>query len=83
MKPEVSATKIEVPEEILWDYKQAPDDILWRLQRIAEFFPAHCTDKHTIDLLYKYRDQLKIEKGKYILIGIYEEVWQKKASQGD
>jgi hypothetical protein len=30
---------IEVPKEILWDYENAPEDVEWRLQRIADFFP--------------------------------------------
>ncbi|MEZ4524962.1 MAG: hypothetical protein R2941_03470 [Desulfobacterales bacterium] len=37
--------EIEIPAELLWDYRQAPKDILWRLQRIADFFPAYGTDR--------------------------------------
>ena len=32
---------IAVPKPILWDYREAPDDLLWRLQRIADFFPRY------------------------------------------
>jgi len=74
---------LKVPEEILWDYKEPPDDLLWRLQRIADFFPAYGTDRDTVELLYKYRDKLKLEEGKYRLIGIYKEVWDEKTHKRD
>lgn len=73
--------EIKVPNDLLWDYKEAPDDILWRLQRIADFFPAHGTDRNTVRLLFKYRDSLKMEKGKYRLINIYHELWNEKTCQ--
>ncbi len=72
---------VEIPKEILWDYKQAPDNLLWKLQRIALFFPAYGTDRDTVKLLFQYRDLLEIEKGKYELISIYEDVWQNKTGQ--
>jgi len=74
---------VEIPKEILWDYKQAPDNLLWKLQRIALFFPAYGTDRDTVKLLFQYRDRLEIEKGKYELIGIYEDVWKNKTGQRD
>ena len=46
---------INIPPGLLWDYKKPPDDILWRLQRIVDFFPAYGTDKETVDLLFEYR----------------------------
>jgi len=64
---------ITIPKELLWDYKEAPDNILWRLQRIADFFPAYGTDSDTVSLLRKYRDSLNMENGKYKLIDIYHE----------
>lgn len=70
--------RIDVPKELLWDYKDAPDDLIWRLQRIADFFPAYGTDRDTVELLYQFRDRLKLEEGKYRLIGIYKEVWDEK-----
>lgn len=72
---------IRIPKELLWDYKEPPDDLIWRLQRIADFFPAYGTDRYTVELLYEYRDQLKIEEGKYKLIGLYKEVWDEKAGK--
>src|SRR3972149_10325504 len=29
---------IPIPKALLWDYTTPPDDLLWRLQRIADFF---------------------------------------------
>ena len=75
--------KINIPEELLWDYKTPPDDILWRLQRIADFFPAYGTDRETVALLYKHRDKLKLEEGKYKLIAIYREAWNEKPRKGN
>ena len=72
---------VEISQDILWDYKQVPYNLLWKLQRIALFFPAHGTDRNTVKLLFQYRDLLKIEKGKYELIGIYEDVWQNETGQ--
>lgn len=69
---------IDIPRELLWDYTEAPDDLLWRLQRIADFFPAYGTDRETVDLLFRNRDRLKLEEGKYKLIGLYHEVWDEK-----
>ncbi len=76
-----AAKDINIPKELLWDYKEPPDDLLWRLQRIADFFPAYGTDIKTIHLLFEYRDILKLEKGKYRLIELYYEVWNEKAAE--
>ncbi|MEW6740602.1 MAG: hypothetical protein ACOYU2_05905 [Nitrospirota bacterium] len=73
---------IYIPPELLWDYKEPPDDILWRLQRIADFFPAYGTERETVELLFEYRDKLKLEEGKYKLIALYKEVWDEKAAKG-
>ncbi len=73
--------EIKIPKELLWDYKEPPQDILWRLQRIADFFPAYGTDRDTVELLFKYRDRLKLEEGKYKLIELYKEVWDEKTSK--
>ncbi|MDM8549078.1 nucleotidyl transferase AbiEii/AbiGii toxin family protein [Desulfobacterales bacterium HSG2] len=72
--------KITIPKELLWDYKKAPDDILWRLQRIADFFPAYGTDRNTVRLLHKYRDSLAMEDGKHRLIDIYHEMRKSKTT---
>lgn len=75
--------RINIPKELLWDYKNPPEDVLWRLQRIADFFPAYGTDRETVKLLFEYRDKLKLEGGKYKLIAIYNEVWNERAHKGD
>ena len=62
---------IEVPREILWDYENAPEDIAWRLQRIADFFPLYGKDPETIALLYTHRDQLKLDEATGALIEAY------------
>lgn len=70
---------ISVPKELLWDYAEPPDDLLWRLQRIADFFPAYGADRETVALLFDYRDRLRLEPGKYSLISLYHEVWNETA----
>lgn len=74
---------IEIPKELLWDYKEAPEDILWRLQRISDFFPEYGTDNNTVQLLFKHRDKLRLEGGKYRLIGLYKEVWDERTAKGN
>lgn len=76
-----TAKDIKIPEELLWDYKEPPDDLLWRLQRIADFFPAYGTDEKTVRLLFEYREKLKLEKGKCRLIELYCEVWNEKTAE--
>ena len=62
---------IEVPNEILWDYKDAPEDLGWRLQRIADFFPLYGKDPATIALLHEHRDKLKLDRATLALIEAY------------
>ena len=69
---------IQIPKDLLWDYREPPDNLLWRLQRIADFFPAYGTERGTVKLLLKYRDKLKLEAGTYRLIALYDQVWNKK-----
>lgn len=72
---------VKIPRELLWDYKEAPEDFIWRLQRIADFFPVYGTDKETVQFLFEYRDRLRLEDGKYRLIGLYKEVWDEKTDK--
>jgi hypothetical protein len=67
---------IAVPKELLWDYREAPLDLLWRLQRIAEFFPLYGKDRDTVALLFTYRDQLKIDGATKALIEEYHRAWE-------
>ena len=52
---------ITVPREIVWDYREAPEDLLWRLQRIADFFPRYGRDRETVTLLFENRPRLRLE----------------------
>jgi hypothetical protein len=72
--------KKDIPKEIVWDYKNPPEDLFWRLQRIADFFPMVGIDKKTVKLLFAYRKKLKLEEGKFKLIKIYHEAWNKKTN---
>ena len=62
---------IRVPKDILWDYDEPPEDLLWRLQRIADFFPLYGRDRETVGLLYAHRDQLKLDRATRVLIEEY------------
>ena len=67
-----------VPRELVWDYSEPPRSLLWRLQRIADFFPAYGTDRETVGLLFDHLSELKVEEGKSRLIAIYNEEWNLK-----
>lgn len=73
--------QIIIPKELLWDYRSPPEDIMWRLQRIADFFPAYGIDKKTVNLLFRYRDKLNMEQGKYRLVEMYYEAWEEKTAR--
>ncbi len=67
---------IPVPKELLWDYDQAPEDLLWRLQRIADFFPLYGNNRETVGLLHTYRDQLRLDNATKALIEEYQRAWE-------
>jgi hypothetical protein len=69
---------VKIPKKLMWDYKEPPKDLLWRLQRIADFFPAFGTEREAVKLLYEHRDELKLEEGTYKLIALYHKVWNEK-----
>ena len=64
-------TVISVPREMLWDYREAPEDLLWRLQRIADFFPRFGRDRETVALLFENRHRLRLEPATRVLIEEY------------
>lgn len=70
-----------VPKELVWDYSEPPPSLLWRLQRIADFFPAYGTDRETVGLLFGYLAELNVEEGKSRLIALYNEVWNDKTKK--
>ena len=74
---------INIPKELVWDYTEPPIDFLWRLQRIADFFPAYGTDRETIGFLFDHLGSLELEEGKSRLIAIYHEVWNEKGREED
>lgn len=71
---------IEVPREILWDYQEAPEDLLWRLQRLADFFPLYGCDRETVRLLHAHRDRLKLDEATRALIEAYCAALERGAS---
>ncbi|MBC8419153.1 MAG: hypothetical protein H8E10_11210 [Desulfobacterales bacterium] len=72
-----------VPKELVWDYSEPPTDLSWRLQRIADFFPAYGSDRETVGLLFNHLTELDVEEGKSRLIALYNEVWNDKTSKKD
>jgi hypothetical protein len=66
---------LHVPKEILWDYDEPPDDLLWRLQRVADFFPLYGREKETVELLYTHITQLKLDDATRTLIEEYHRAW--------
>jgi len=70
---------IKVPKEILWDYQEPPEDLLWRLQRIADFFPLYGREKETVVLLFTHRTQLSLDAATRLLIEEYHRAWDSEA----
>jgi hypothetical protein len=64
---------IEVPRELVWDYDQAPEDELWRLQRIFDFFPHHGRDRETVAALLRRLDELRGPPEGKELVRLYAE----------
>lgn len=52
--------------------------MLWRLQRIAEWFPAYGRDRETVRQLFERRAELRIPEEVRSLIELYEECWQER-----
>ena len=75
MIPASGDVMLHVSKEILWDYVEPPEDLLWRLQRIADFFPTYGRDRETVELLYRYGDQLKLDDATRTLIEAYRRAW--------
>lgn len=69
---------IPIPKDILWDYEEAPADLLWRLQRIADFFPLYGRDRETVAQLYAHKDELKLDGATRALVEEYYRAWEVK-----
>lgn len=70
--------EVDIHPDLVWDYAEPPRDLLWRLQRIADAFPAYGRDRRTVDLLHRHRDQLCLEPERRALIALYHEEWQRR-----
>jgi hypothetical protein len=75
--------QVHVPPELLWDYREPPEDPMWRLQRIAEWFPAFGRDRATVAQLHAHRRNLRVPPEVRILIEIYEQIWREREAGGD
>jgi hypothetical protein len=62
---------VSIPREIVWDYPEPPPDDLWRLQRIADFFPHFGRDAATVAALHRRVDDLRVPPEVRALIAIY------------
>jgi hypothetical protein len=69
---------VRIPKNLVWDYEEPPADPLWRLQRLADAFPAYGRDRDTVRHLYEHRDVLRMKPETRALIELYEEVWQER-----
>jgi hypothetical protein len=78
----IAVERVEVPPELLWDYREPPEDPIWRLQRIAEWFPAFGRDRATVAQLYAHRRDLRVPPEVRALIEIYEEAWSEREVGG-
>ena len=72
------AELIDIPRPLVWDYRQPPDDLQWRLQRIAEWFPAFGRDRKTVRALFACRHALRVPPEVRELIEMYEEAWRER-----
>ena len=72
---------IDVPRELVWDYRETPTDRMWRLQRVASRFPAVGHDRQTVAALYRVRHLLKLPLETLDLIELYEEKWREHEAQ--
>ncbi len=69
---------IPIPRALLWDYTTPPDDLLWRLQRIADFFPLYGTDRETVIALYENKDRLRMDRETLLLVEEFYRAWKSK-----
>jgi len=72
---------IKISKELLWDYREAPQDLVWRLQRMADFFPAYGRDRDTVLALYENMEKLKIDHTTKRLIEEYKRAWEEKSGK--
>ena len=68
-----------IDRDLVWDYAEPPADPQWRLQRIADAFPAYGRDRRTVALLFASREELRLEPERRLLIELYEEAWRRRS----
>jgi hypothetical protein len=67
---------IHVPPPLLWDYEVAPDDKLWQLQRILDFFPTYGRDRATTMDLVEHLDALRAPPEVKALVRLYADHYE-------
>jgi hypothetical protein len=67
--------EVDIHPDLVWDYETPPRNHLWRLQRIADAFPAYGRDRKTVELLHRYAHELALEPEVRALIELYREAW--------
>lgn len=72
---------VDIHPDLVWDYARPPRDPMWRLQRIADAFPAYGRDRRTVALLHAHRDALRLRPETRALIDMYEEVWREREAR--
>ena len=70
---------IALPKEIVWDYPEPPHDEMWRLQRLADFFPHHGRDRDSVRALLRRLPELKVPPEVAELIRLYAEHYDEHA----
>lgn len=62
---------VELPKELLWDYQRPPEDELWRLQRLVDFFPQFGRDRASVQALLHRLPELNAPREVAELICMY------------
>jgi hypothetical protein len=71
-------SEVPIHPDLVWDYREPPADLSWRLQRIADAFPAYGRDRRTVALLFAHRAELRVPPEQRLLIELYEEAWRRR-----
>lgn len=69
---------VPIHPDLVWDYEVPPRSLLWRLQRIADAFPAYGRDRRTVRALFEHRNELRMPPEVRLLIEMYEEFWTER-----
>lgn len=73
--------EVPIHRDLVWDYDTPPKDPRWRLQRIADAFPAYGRDRLTVRLLFEHRHELQVPPETRLLIELYEEAWTEREAE--